>query len=281
VFALKLPVTAATVSAIKAELTRTLSPVKSMHRCEAIARGLGYRTYASLLDDLDSASILIATIEGGAFRSYLNRHGFDVPPLPFYLATARVAIRVAMDQTPKLTAFGIGIGEPKRKADGAWESGRELQAKYDREREVLLTDNSVHAFLASLAFLSRVKRTTTVRPKANSYWIKHIAENFACTFPEGDKLGPRYIPNGVLIAAAIHAGFQIKTYVSRDSGRGSLNATFNMSTTSLTELDVEVRPDGARAQTRRVRAEQRARGIPRLSSGTLRRRRSRIVDSPS
>lgn len=39
-----------------------------------------------------------------------------------------------------------------------------------------------------------------------SYWVKHIAENFACSYPEGEKLGPRYVSNGVLIAAAIHAG---------------------------------------------------------------------------
>lgn len=267
-FGLEMPVTTATVSAIKLELTKTLSEVKSMHRCEAIARGLGYRTYSSLLDDSNSTPTALATIDGGAFGAYLQHHGFDVSSLPFYRTTARVAIREAMNKTPKLTAFGIGIGEPRRKPDGTWENSKDLQAKYDREREDLLTDDAVHAFLTSLAFLSRVKRTSTVRPKTNSYWIKHIAENYACTFPEGDKLGPFYVPNGALIAAAIHAGFIVKTHVDPDSGRDSLNATFNMSTTSLTELDVEIRPDGARAQARRIRAEQGMRKMRRASSQT-------------
>jgi hypothetical protein len=274
VFALEILVTPASIDAIKLELTKTLSAVKSSHRCEAIAHGLGYRTYAGLLVAVDAAPPEMATVQGSAFRTYLVQHGFDVSPLAFYRAAARVAMRAAMNKSPKLTAFGIGIGEPRRKSDGKWESGKELQAKFDRERQDLLSDNTIQAFLLSLAFLSQVERTTTVRPNTNSYWLKHIAENYACTFPEGDKLGPFYVPNGALIAAAIHVGFLVKTHIDPDSGRDSLNVTFNMSKASLTNLDMQVRPDGTRAQALRQREAERVPARPTLASPDAARRMS-------
>lgn len=88
---------------------------------------------------------------------------------------------------------------------------------------------------------------------------QHLAENSACTFPEGDTPGPHDIPNGALIAAAIHAGFRVKTYTNPDSGGGSPNANFNMSATSLTEMDIDFRPSGARA---RARKQNRGCGVP-------------------
>lgn len=275
-FALNIPVTRASIDAIKLELTKTLSTVKSSHRCEAIARGLGYRTYAALLAAVDAVTPAVASVQARAFCVYLSTHGFDVSPMAFYRASARVAMRGTMAKVPKLTAFGIGIGEPRRKADGKWESGQELQDKFDRERQDLLGDRTIRAFMLSIAFLSRVERTGTVRPNTNSYWLKHIAENYACTFPEGDKLGPFYVPNGALIAAATHLGFLIRTHIDPDTGRDSLNATFNMSKVSLTSLDEETRPDGARAQARRRREEDHARTrLPRVSLNAARRQASR------
>ena len=58
--------------------------------------------------------------------------------------------------------------------------------------------------------------------------MKQIAENFACSYPEGDKLGQRYVSNGVLSAAAIHAGFRTMSCVD-DYGYDELNVSFNMS----------------------------------------------------
>jgi len=66
----------------------------------------------------------------------------------------------------------------------------------------------------------------------SSYGLKHAAEKFACTYPEGAVLGPRYVSNGALIAAAVHAGFDLKT--SKDNlGRDEPNAHFNFSKRSL------------------------------------------------
>jgi hypothetical protein len=72
------------------------------------------------------------------------------------------------------------------------------------------------------------KRTKTVRSGNGSYRLKHVAENYVCAYPEGEKLGPDYVPNGMLIAAALHMGFKYKTHVD-DLGYDTQNATFNMS----------------------------------------------------
>jgi hypothetical protein len=173
----------------------------------------------------------------------------------FYRAVARVAIRSVLERTPRLCIRGFGDGRPARKQDGKLEDAREHFARFLGNRQELLEDAAVDQFLRSLAFLRRVQATKTVRPDTSSYRLKHIAENYACTYPEGDKLGPHYVSNGALIAAAIHAGFRYKTYVD-ELGWDSPNVNFNMSKPRLDDLDCEIRPDGARAEQRRRRVEQ-------------------------
>ncbi len=253
-FTLTVPVTSANLDAIKGELARTLPEVKSSHRCEALGRGLRFGTYAALRAAMRSPDAVIATACGAAFITYLAEHGFAVPALAFYRAVARVAIRAVLEKVPKLTMWGIGVGDRRRTPDGRWETWQDLQVRFRAEREALLGDDAVKSFLLSLAFLARVERTKTIRKGTGSYRLKHIAENYPCTYPEGDKLGPRYVANGVLIAAAVHAGFNIKSHVD-DYGRDSVNVNFNMSKPLLDDLDCEIRPDGGRAQERRRREE--------------------------
>jgi hypothetical protein len=162
----------------------------------------------------------------------LAEHGFNVGALPFYSAAVRVALRATLEKVPRLTMFGIGVGPPGRKPDGTWQTSDEVRATFVAERERLLSDYEVEPFLLSLAYLSRVKPTKTIRQGTSSYSLKHAAERFACTYPEGGKLGPQYVSNGVLIAAAVHAGFKMRTYVD-NSGYDSLNVSFNMSRPSI------------------------------------------------
>jgi hypothetical protein len=150
--------------------------------------------------------------------------------------------------------WGIGVGPPQRKFDGKWEDWRDRNAKFVEARTELVSDSAIGAFLASLAFVARVTRTKTIRHSTGSYRLKHIAENFACTYPEGNQLGPVYVPNGVLIAAAIHAGFQYRSYVD-EFGYDNLNVSFNMSKPCIEDLDCEMRPNGAYAESRRYRAK--------------------------
>lgn len=258
-FTLNIPVTSGNVAAIKAELTRTLPGVKSSHRCEAAARGLGYKTYASMLAAGRSTDVLISTARGAVFSAYLADHDFEVPPLPLYRAVARVAVRAVLDHNPKLTRHGIGTGRPQLREDRKRETPQEHYATFLKSREELLGDHALEEFLRALAFLALVPPTKTVRPGTDSYRLKHIAENHRCTYPEGEELGPDYVSNGALIAAAIHAGFRYRTYVD-DLGYDSLNVNFNMSKAALDELDCEIRPKGARAQSRRMREQMRHSG---------------------
>lgn len=255
-FTLAITVTLDAVKAIKSELTSKLPHIKSSHRCEAIARGLGFRTYASARVAALSAMPDRAVVRGEQFVAYLAEHHFTVSAEPFYHAAAKVALRDIAKHNPKLTMWGIGVGRPQRKSDGRWEDSRDRNAKFVEARKELVSDDATEAFLASLAFVARVTRTKTIRSGTDSYRLKHIAENFACTYPEGDKLGPQYVPNGVLIAAAIHSGFQFRSYVD-ELGYDDLNVSFNMSKPCIADLDCEIRSNGAYAQIRKYRAETR------------------------
>ncbi|MCK1673842.1 hypothetical protein [Bradyrhizobium sp. 150] len=124
----------------------------------------------------------------------------------------------------------------------------------------------------SLALLARVKPIKTIRSGTGSYRLKHVAENYECSYPEGSKLGPHYVPNGMLIAAAVHLGFNCKEHVD-DLGYHTPNTTFNMSKSVIDDLDAEIRPktgfaqDRARARLRRQANAQFATVKQRLSQG--------------
>ncbi|WP_192355965.1 hypothetical protein [Mesorhizobium mediterraneum] len=249
-FNLNLQVTEPNLEALKAELTRTLSHVKSSHRCEALARSLGFRTYATGRAEAKAWAPIIATVKGDLFQDYLYAHGFECSALPLYLAAGRIALADIRQKSPHLTVWGMGVGRPRHKADGRLETRAELNKRFAEEREELTSDGAVESFLATLALLSRVPPTKTIRQESGSYWLKHIAENFACSYPTGEKLGPRYVPNGAAIAAAIHAGFRFKTYLD-ENGFWEINVSFNMSKALLIDLDCQMRPTGVYAEERR------------------------------
>jgi len=255
-FDLKIPFDQSTLDSIKADLTRFLPHIKSSHRCEAIGRGLGFSTYAAALAASVTDTPVVVTVRGAPFTDYLKRHDFETTPKPFYRAAARTVLSDLAARHPKLTMWGIGVGRPQQKADGKFENAREKYARFLGDRQELVSDGASEAFLLSLAFLARVTPTKTVRKGTGSYWVKHIAENFTCSYPEGEKLGPRYVSNGALIAAAIHAGFRTKSYID-DYGYDDLNVSFNMPKPLLEDLDCEVRPNGPYAQDRRRQRELR------------------------
>lgn len=260
-FTLQIPLTSAALDAIKADLRASLPEVKSSHRVEAAARGLGFRSHAALLMALKSPDSNLVAADGSTFRDYLTAHGFDAGAKPFFTAIARVAMRGVMEQEPKLAWNGIGAGRIERRADGTRPTAREHFTAFQARRQDLLQDRVIEEFLRALVFLPRVVRTKTVRNEAHSYRLKHIAENLACTYPDGDVLGPHYVSNGALIAAALHLGFRYRTFLD-DLGYDSPNVTFNMSKRSLDDLDCEIRPDGARAEVRRRLEENRRYGWP-------------------
>jgi hypothetical protein len=238
-----------TVDQIKSTLTKSIPEVKSSHRVEAIGRGLGFRSYAALLAASQSAVPPIATVSGGVFLDYLKGHNFEPDSAHLHRAAALAAIRRVLDNAPKLHIHGFGFGRPQRGADGSRQTPQQQYAEFVDRRKECLGPHAAEAFLRSLALLARVKETKTVRSGTGSYRLKHIAENYICTYPEGGKLGPNYVPNGMLIAAALHMGFKYKTDVD-DLGYDTQNATFNMSKPVIEALDAEIRPQTGFAQDR-------------------------------
>jgi len=256
-FALQVSITPTAVNQLKADLTRALPAVKSSHRVEALARGMGFSTYASMLAAADLPRTL-GEADGASFTRYLGSRGFNVEAPPFYRMVARTAIRSVLSAVPVLTAAGIGIRPPRRNADAKWETSHDRNARFLEWQKEL--QESEEQFLLALAFVSQIRKIKTVANGRGSYRLKHIAENYACTYPTGEELGPRYVSNGALIAASVHAGFNFKKYVD-ELGYDNLNVTFNMSKKSTDELDRIIRPNGAFAQDMRRLRGMRGFGV--------------------
>lgn len=213
---MKLTISLPEIEHIKEALRVALPDVKSSHRVEAMARGLGWRTNASMRADLVGRSIEVEADED-AFVAYLNEHSFDVPDGGLTRALAKAGIRRAMDMEPTLTHFGFGVF-PDRK-----ETREEREAKFAENRAALLHDRVAEEFVRAVDFLSRFGRRKTINTKRGSYGLKHDAERFT-----GD-----YVANGTLIAAALALGFTAKPAYGE-----SPNAYLNISTKARTaELD--------------------------------------------
>ena len=254
---LRIPITVATIRILKTYLLRALPEVKSSHRVEAIARGLGSLTFAAMRHAGKAGEQLSAPADGTRFASYLGEHGFVADPIHFYRAVASVAVTAIVEKVPKLSTFGYGFGQPRWNFEAKrWDSPQETYAKFMEARADFLFSGVLDEFLLALAFVQRIPTTKTVRSGVGSYRLKHIAENMPFVCHDGTVLGPRYVANGVLIAAALHSGFRMKTYVDH-LGYDAINVSFNMSKRAVDDLDCETRPDGAMAQKRASLTERR------------------------
>jgi hypothetical protein len=234
---LQICITPAAIAAIKFDLAKALPAVKASHRVEALARSLGFRTYASMRA-ASKAPSPHASVNGGAFVQYLREHGFETSGVPLYKAAARVALGSVLEKEPLLCLNGIGAGGFDLKPDGTRETAQQRRARFMRSRSGFFSDFAVGGFLRAISFLSRVRHTKTIRPRPSSYGLKHIAEKYPCTYPEGEPLGPHYVSNGALIAAAIHLGFSYKKYTDHLGWR-LCNVTFNMSRRDILALNQE------------------------------------------
>jgi hypothetical protein len=79
-FVLRIGITPQSVNQLKSGLAKSLPDVKSSHRAEALGRGLGFRTYASLLAESRSFEPYFAEVSGARFRDYLAEHDFLIDP---------------------------------------------------------------------------------------------------------------------------------------------------------------------------------------------------------
>ncbi|MBN9555890.1 MAG: hypothetical protein J0H61_14685, partial [Alphaproteobacteria bacterium] len=154
-FAFATPLSASILKTIKTGLANSLPNVKSSHRCEAAARGLGFKSHAALLATLKDSSIIVVQADAARFKSYLSIHQFDVTPEPFYLSVGRVLMMKVLETEPRLTSWGYGIGKRERDLDGKRPTIEEHIQKFTVERNYLLRDSAIQEFLQALAFLSK------------------------------------------------------------------------------------------------------------------------------
>lgn len=232
------------IDSMKADLTKSLPDIKSSHRVEALARALGFQTYAALRARDLFLSPILTEVNWLAFSDYLKEKGFHPTAKPLYLAAGRAAIRLILEVPglePKLTREGIGINTYHHKG----ETAQEYVERFRRERMDMLLDSSVVEFLRSYSLVSRITHTRTITTKRGAYNLKHIAENVSFFYPDGEESKPAYVCTGSLICAALQAGFYYKSYPDSQS------CNFNMLQSSIDDLDCEIRPNGAAAQERK------------------------------
>lgn len=264
-FDLPLPLTEITVAALKGDLARTLPAIKSSHRTEALARAMGFATNAALRAAFADHKVSSIALDATAFFCFLASRACPVDTRALYRAAARVAIREVMDREPFLTAWGYRIGRPQRKDDGRYETEAERQARFQDNRSEMLSDGCADEFLRALVLVQLLKPIKSINPRAGSYGLKHRAEKLASFCPDGSALGPHYVSNGMLIAAAVHVGYRYKTYAD-ELGYTSINVAFNMSQTSID--DVLATHDPSRLTSdRHQRALRRSARLMSSSSG--------------
>jgi hypothetical protein len=204
---MKLKITDSDLERMKADLRTALPDVKSSHRVEALARGLGWRTNAAMRVALAGGPVEVFA-DDNAFRDYLREHSFDSAERSLSRALATIGIHRAMDLEPNLTHFGYGVFAERKTPP------EERLARFNENRARMLDDYSVGEFIRAFDFLSRYGRRKTMNRKSTSYGLKHKAE----------KLAGEDVSNGMLIAAALAMGFS-----AQPTDFGSPNAWFNIS----------------------------------------------------
>lgn len=200
-----MPMNTHDVERLKRELGNFLPNIKSSHRVEAMARGLGFNTNAALRAKLAEQPIE-AAVDEKAFVAYLTAHGFEHIQLPFLTmaienvryAEARDAILAVMVKYPDLNAFGFGVFDHSKPL-------AEIKDEIDRERQEMLTVTSVKQFAHCVEFLKTLPRRATINKSRSSYGLKHSVEEYL----RGKGADDTYVTNGMFIAAAAHLGFKI------------------------------------------------------------------------
>lgn len=196
-------VTLPKIEILKKELGVLLPNVKSSHRVEAMARGLGWNSNATLRTDLADGPA-IRNVDRVRFGQYLGEHGFTNIRNGVLTeavgradsAAARQAILAVMEREPELTQHGYPYSYKRMTA-------AERKAEHDMHRASMVTDDSVEQFLLAQRFLFNQSRTQRVTRKVSSYGYKHQIEEILrqTNAPEN------FVSNGMFIVAALDLDF--------------------------------------------------------------------------
>ena len=211
---------------IKSELKDYHPGVKTTHRVEAMARGLGYKTYASLLAALEHGAQSIETNDAAFNQALSLLSGQSIDGRTLSRSLARVAVRRAQAVEPSLTERGFDSAMPTT-SDERRMSFAERRQAFEARRAETLKHWAMDQFELALLYLDMQERRRTINRDYTSYNLKHRAEDLSRNQKLHTHLG-NYVSNGMLIAAAITRGFEYKQ-VSYDS----LNAYFNISSKTI------------------------------------------------
>jgi hypothetical protein len=134
----------------------------------------------------------------------------DAPTDPRRDAIAEILL--AVTRHPELNDFGFGVyGEHWRRL-----SPEEREAEFQANRAKMFEERSLVQFLRAREWLQGQGKRKTLNRFGTSYGLKHVAAH---------DIG--YCTNGIFIAAAIAAGFQVER---AGPWRQSPNAFINIST---------------------------------------------------
>ena len=137
----------------------------SSHRVEALARGLGWATNASMRAALAAAPAETGPDEG-AFLEYLRRHSFDAPSGSLVRAFAQAGLRRAMELAPELSGFGYRVARDRG------ETAEEAKARFLENRAEMLGEHGVDEFIRAAEFLQKFGRRKSMNRKRSSYGLK-------------------------------------------------------------------------------------------------------------
>ena len=211
---------------LKTEIRAYHSDARASIRVEALARGLGLKSYAALRSLVCQRSVSVEPNDE-IFAHYLaDRSGVSPKPRVLSRSLARVIVRKAMERIPNLTERGLDSAMPTT-YDERQMTHVERVAAFKERRDITLNDWAMDQFELALIYLDIQEQRLTINRQYSSYGLKHRAENLSRMQNRYTHLGD-YVSNGMLIAAAIVRGFDY-----RPTSFGSPNAYFNISSKTI------------------------------------------------
>lgn len=227
---MRLAVSLPLVEAVKAELRTSLPDVKSSHRVEALARGLGWATNAAMRAAL-AAGPSDRVANAAAFHVYLAERGFAVADRALFDGVLRAQVRAVMASNGRLTHHGFGVYEEGRISVAEW------RTRFAEGRAEMLESPALAEFERACEFLSRLSRTRAPTRVLTTYNLKHSAERWHRHRGIEGRWDREYVSNGMLLAAAYHLGFQVKR-----ASPTAFSGHLNVSTASVRALEDERKP---------------------------------------
>jgi hypothetical protein len=172
---------------------------------EAVARGLGYQTYAILATGLSADTR--RPVDGVAAAELLSEHGIPASPSLFHHALATFAVREVLDVRYNLNQVGI---ELPRRQDERFRFGLREQMderQHALSRAEMRSPQEAPGQIRALAFASVMTGSSSYAGSDRLNDYKHAAEVVSFALSDGTILGPAYVPAGIMAAGLLYAGF--------------------------------------------------------------------------